>query len=64
MCLPACVYVYHASTWCPWRPEEDTGFPRTGVIGAYELPCGYWTFCKTSNTLSHSPAPPVCLLVT
>lgn len=24
------------------RPEEGVGFPGTGVVDAYEPPCGYW----------------------
>jgi len=22
------LYVYHMCAWCPWKPEEDIGFPE------------------------------------
>lgn len=34
--LPACTYVHHMHTWCPWRPEEVVWVPRTGVRGGCE----------------------------
>lgn len=30
------------SVQCPWRPDEGTGSPGTGVTNVYELPCRYW----------------------
>lgn len=28
--------------WCPEKPEEDIGYPETGLTNSCELPCGYW----------------------
>lgn len=28
--------------WYPWRSEEDTGCPGTGIMDSYEPPCGCW----------------------
>lgn len=39
--LPACLYVHHMHALL-WRPEEDVGTPRTGVLDGCKLPCGYW----------------------
>lgn len=25
--------------WCPWRPEEGVGSPRTIVTNGSEIPC-------------------------
>ena len=34
-----CMHVCAPCTYqCPQRPEEDIGFPGTGI--GYELPCG------------------------
>lgn len=38
LCVPACVSVYHAHTWCMGRPEEGIGFLGTGC----ELSWGCW----------------------
>lgn len=29
--LPAHTYVHQVHSWCPWRPEECTGSPGTGI---------------------------------
>lgn len=41
-----CLYI-HVCVWCPWRSEEGTGFPGTGVeddcgphVGARKLNLG------------------------
>lgn len=38
-----------------WRPEEDIGFPATGVTDDYELLCsaGYWTL--SSGRIASAP---------
>jgi hypothetical protein len=34
--------VYHIWVWCPWRPEEDIGFPESEVtVGCAPLG-GHW----------------------
>lgn len=30
--LAACIFMHHIHAWYPWRSEEGTGFPGTGVI--------------------------------
>ena len=30
--LTVSMYVYLVHAWCPWRPEENNGCPRTGVM--------------------------------
>lgn len=37
--LPTCKSAYHIHAWCPWRPEDGVGFPRTGVTFSCELSC-------------------------
>ena len=32
----------HMHACCPQMPEEDTGYPGTGVINAFEPPGGSW----------------------
>lgn len=39
--LPACANVLLVPA-VPVEEGEDVGTPATGVLGAYELPCGYW----------------------
>lgn len=39
--LPACTNVLLVPT-VPVEEGEDVGTPATGVLGACELPCGYW----------------------
>jgi hypothetical protein len=34
--LPVCVSV-HVLVWCPWRLEESTGCPGTGVTDGYDF---------------------------
>lgn len=34
--LPACMYMYYMSTWCPQRSEEGIRAPGTGVTGGCE----------------------------
>jgi hypothetical protein len=37
------MYVYTLRAWLVlWRPEEVTGFPKTGITDDCELPCGCW----------------------
>lgn len=38
LCVCLCAYV----GIFPWRPEEDIRYPRVGVTGGRELPCGCW----------------------
>lgn len=64
-CLYVCVL---HNAWYPWRSEEGTSPPGTGVMGDYKPPCGCWEsnpnpLCKRlkySRTLSHLSSP--CLL--
>lgn len=42
VCLPACVYVYHACAWYLPRPEEGIRSHRTGVRSGFEPPCECW----------------------
>ena len=28
--------------WCPEKPEEDIGYPETGLTNSCELLCGCW----------------------
>ena len=37
----ACMFVYNCAG-CPWRPEEGTRLPETGVIDSCEPPRGCW----------------------
>lgn len=44
--------------WYPWRPEEDTGIPETGVTDNYKpLGAGIQTGIagRTSNVLNGEP---------
>lgn len=36
--LPAHMYVHHVHAWCPWRSEDEVGFPKTGVMNDCEPP--------------------------
>lgn len=40
--LPMYISGHHVWTWCPWRPEEDFGSPRTGVMVGCKPPHGCW----------------------
>lgn len=31
--------------YCPWWPEEGTGYSRNDIIGGCDLPCGKCTQC-------------------
>lgn len=42
--FPACVYVHHMCTSCPWRSEEDVSSPETKFT--------VWS-CKSSKALNH-----------
>lgn len=46
--------VHHLSTWCPWRPEEDSrssGTWVTGYLGCYvDAKIRTWDFCKRSKS--------------
>ena len=41
MCMYVFMYVHHlyVCIQCLWRPEEDVGFPGTGVASGCEPPC-------------------------
>lgn len=40
--LLACMFMFHTCAQCLRKPEEDTGFLGTRVIGDCKLPCGFW----------------------
>ena len=40
--LPAHMSVQDMHARCPWRLEQGTGFPETGVSDGYELQCKCW----------------------
>lgn len=42
--LPACMSRHHMQAWCLKRPEDDTESPVTELTGAFDLPCGCWTW--------------------
>lgn len=61
--LPACTYVHHIHTWCPWRPEEVVWVPGTGVTmwvlgikpGSSERTIGvlnHWAILTAPNLLT------------
>lgn len=46
-----CMYV-HCLPWVPWRPEEGTGFPGTGVmVVSHHLGAGNCS--RTASNLNH-----------
>jgi hypothetical protein len=40
--MPVYMCLYPVHGWCPWRPEEGIGSPRTGVPDGNDPLCGYW----------------------
>lgn len=45
--FPVCMYMCHMSSWCPWRSEESTGSPGSGIrMGG---------LCDTLHGSSHRP---------
>lgn len=59
------LYVSVLSVWhityvpCPWRSEEGTGSPQTGVLYGCSLPCGCWGLnASKSNKHSKTAEPP------
>lgn len=38
----ACIGAHYVYAWYPWRSEEGTGYPGTGIMDSYESPCGCW----------------------
>lgn len=53
--LPECISVHQVCAWCLRRPEEDPGFPGTGVtvvsshVGAWNWIPGLWKSRKFST---------------
>lgn len=60
MCMsafPVCIYVCHVHVWCPWKPEEDTGFSEAGHLKLDNWSYGHlWAAIWVLWTNSGSPA--------
>lgn len=52
--LNAHIFVHCVSAWCPHRPEEVIGYPRTNVTDDCELLCRCWKL-----NLGHQEGQPV-----
>ena len=46
--LPICVHA-----WCPGRPEDDNGFPETGLTDSCELAIKHRFSGRTASALDH-----------
>lgn len=48
-CIDECVDA--TFVLCPWRQEENLGYPGAGVIVDHESPCGSWELKHTEKSL-------------
>lgn len=50
--MTVCLHLCKCACLVPMEPRRGLGFPRIGIVGGCDLPCGFWEL--TSNVLEMS----------